>query len=154
MLLSQEVQTFFEHGLKGGSIDTRLALVGVAWENWLQNPWLGSGAGTAREVVARSAFSQTNLSHYNHFHNLFLQWLSDLGLLGFALLLVALWVLHCAITRSRQSRQVESAWFDSWFVSVIPITICFGLTNLSFGISLFHLFFAFILALAVSGSKS
>ena len=154
VLLSQETQSYFELGLTGGSIDTRFALARVAWENWLQNPWLGSGAGTVREVVARSAFSQTNLSHYNHYHNLFLQWLSDFGLLGFASLLTALWVLHRAITGSSQSGQADSPWFESWFVSLIPLTICFGLTNLSFGINLFHLFFAFVLALAVSGPKS
>jgi O-antigen ligase len=154
VLLSQETQSYFELGLTGGSIDTRFALACVAWENWLQNPWLGSGAGTVREVVARSAFSQTNLSHYNHYHNLFLQWLSDFGLLGFASLLTALWVLHRAITGSSQSGQADSPWFESWFVSLIPLTICFGLTNLSFGINLFHLFFAFVLALAVSGPKS
>ena len=154
LLMLQEVQSFYAVGLQGGSVDSRLMLARIAWENWLQNPWLGSGAGTAREVVDRSAFSQTNLSHYNHFHNLFLQWFSDLGLLGFSLFAAALWWLHRSITTQREGTNGDESWYGSWLFSLIPITIFFGLTNLSFGISLFHLFLAFVLALAVSGKKS
>lgn len=154
VILLQQVKSFFEVGLTGGSIDSRLQLAGIAWGNWLDNPWLGSGAGTAHEVIARSAYSQTNLSHFNHFHNIFLQWLSDVGILGFALSVGAMSVIHCSISSVGDGVESSESWCRSWFMSLIPVTLLYGLANLSFGINLFHLVFAFVLALALSSKNS
>ena len=152
-LLIEETRSFFEVGSSGGSIDARLTMVGIAWNSWLQNPLLGSGAGSAREVISRSTYSQTVLGHFNHFHNIFLQWLSDVGIIGFTLSVGALWVIHRTITASDDGR-FSGYWYRSWFHSLVPVTVLFGLANLSFGINLFHLVFVFVLALAVSGEDS
>lgn len=151
--LIEEARSFFEVGSSGGSIDVRLTMIGIAWDSWLQNPLLGSGAGSAREVISRSSYSQTILANSNHFHNIFLQWLSDVGIIGFALSIGALWVIHSTIT-SRKDGRFYDYWYHSWFYVLVPITVLFGLVNLSFGINIFHLVFVFVLALAVYGEDS
>ena len=144
LLAWTQTHQFFSKGYAGGSIDTRWELYSVAWEAFKQNVWLGKGAGTAREVIANSPHGQT-LRHFNHYHNLILQSLSDLGVLGVAVLVYCLHVIQ-----TRANRLVSGLELDIQLTTYthLLVAVLYGLTNLSFGNILFHLTFVYLLAIS------
>ncbi len=144
LLAWTQTQQFFSKGYAGGSIDTRWELYSVAWEALKQNVWLGEGAGTAKAVIANSLHGQ-RLGDFNHYHNLILQSLSDLGVLGFAVLVYCLHVIQTRVNRlvSKHELNIQLTAYTLLLTAVL-----YGLTNLSFGNILFHLMFVYLLAIS------
>lgn len=146
----QETQKYFTEGYTGGSIDTRWELYNIAWQAFLEHPWIGSGAGTAKAVIAKSINAQA-LESFNHFHHLFLQMLSDTGLLGTLIFIAALYFIQKAINQftAKQGPAIRLSGYTALLTAIF-----YGITNLSFGNLLFHIFFAYLLALITCSSKT
>jgi hypothetical protein len=84
----------------------RLELWGVAMDTWRAHPLVGSGAGTFQRewLVHRPAGAQAVNAH-----NLYAETLAETGLIGLALLLVALLAPLVAAVRARRRRLVPAA---------------------------------------------
>ena len=86
-------------------VDERRLIWEAAWQCFLANPWFGTGAGTYAEACA--SLGITHLATGNlvppHPHNIYLQWLVDGGLTGFAVFL--LFVAGLAAWSARTIRQ-------------------------------------------------
>lgn len=144
----KQVKLFLTSGYQGGSFDTRLELIRVAWEGFLANPWIGAGAGTAKAVVAKLSTAPA-LQQFNHYHNVIIQALADLGVLGFVFSAWCLWVVHKGIRHLACEGAIRLTAH-----TIIPVAILYGLINLSFGNILFHLLFVYLLALVSQKSHS
>ena len=81
------------------SANGRIDLWNVAWENGLEHPWVGSGAGT---------YEQNWLEHRpfggvaRDGHSLYFEWLSDVGRVGLSLIVVAFALPLAAFVRARR----------------------------------------------------
>ena len=66
--------------------DERRAIWSTAWQCWLAHPWFGTGAATYPEACAALGITalSTGSALPPHPHNIYLQWLVDGGLIGFA----------------------------------------------------------------------
>ena len=79
----------------------------VAWKEYRQHPWLGSGAGTYEQYWMRDR--STNF-HVRNAHNLYLETLATLGPVGLALLVSLLATPLVAAVRMRRSSYVPIAF--------------------------------------------
>lgn len=151
MLAWQQTQQFFGAGYAGGSIDTRFELYRLAINAFTQKMFFGYGAGSAKAVIAQTS-ELAGLAHYNHYHQLILQWLADLGIVGFSVFAGAL----VAIQRSLNKVSIHSSRLKLSAYTTVLIMVLFGITNLSFGNILAHIMFVYMLAVigvsAYSGS--
>ncbi|WP_165604977.1 O-antigen ligase family protein [Mycolicibacterium elephantis] len=86
--------------LDQGTFTNRTTLWRAAWEQSSENPFLGSGAGTARESI----FQLTGINQV--IHNIHLSFLAELGIIGWLCFIFALAVAW--VGAFRQSRFV--AW--------------------------------------------
>ena len=143
LLVWQQTRQFYSDGYVGGSIDTRWELYGLAWQGFTKNPWFGTGAGTAKVIIADSSHA-SSLQQYNHFHNLFLQSLSETGILGTSIFIAALFFIQKSINKCASDKGIAIKLSAN---TAILTAILYGLTNLSFGNILFHLFFIFLIAI-------
>lgn len=143
LLVWVQTHQFFTQGYSGGSIDTRWALYNVAWESMKQHMWLGTGAGTAKAVILESVHAKT-LRHYNHYHNILLQSLSDLGFLGAAVFFACLGVIQ-----TKANKLVSGCGLNIQLCAytLLLTAVLYGLTNLSFGNILFHIFWVYLMVL-------
>ena len=80
----------------------------VAWADYMDNPLLGSGAGTFGEYWLRHA---SESSFTRTAHNLYLQSLAELGPLGVALVVAALAAPLCVLRRRDSRVAVAAAGF-------------------------------------------
>lgn len=144
VLAWDQTSSFFTLGYQGGSLDTRLQLYALAWQNFLAHPWLGTGAATTRYVVGHASPSLNGLDNYNHFHQLLLQQLSDLGVVGAAVWMVALLAMHRSLVKSSSGHPLYMRVY-AW--TLVSVMVAFGFANLSFGNILIHMFWVYLLAL-------
>lgn len=144
LLAWYQILSFFTLGYQGGSLDTRLQLYALAWQNFLAHPWLGTGAATTRYVVEHAGPSFDGLDNFNHFHQLLLQQLSDLGVVGAAVWVVALITIHRRLVKSSGGHPLFMKVY-AW--TLVSVMVAFGFANLSFGNILIHMFWVYLLAL-------
>jgi O-antigen ligase len=108
-LAISEFQRFFAQGKVDTSIGTRLELYQVALRAIELQPWLGYGAGTTRELVARHSEKLAHLHSSTHFHNQYLQWLTESGVIGTALITIGLvWIWRSVV--SGPARKGSKVW--------------------------------------------
>lgn len=77
----------------GSSVGNRIGIWDAAQQAFPDAPWLGFGAGTSREVVARYSPVNSEFAVTSHYHNQLLQVVMETGLMGLALCLLALALL-------------------------------------------------------------
>ena len=78
----------------------------VAWDGWRERPVVGSGAGTYWQLWAAA---RPNSGEVRDAHSLYLETLAELGVVGLALLTVALLVPAIAAVRARMTPIVPAA---------------------------------------------
>lgn len=146
VLIYDQVIGYFSSGTYFGSTDTRLKLFEIGLLSWWNDGFLfGQGAGTARAVIANTIYADGNLARYNHYHNIIVNQLADIGLLGSLIFFGALAYLQRSMINFRS--KFEFDWsFNAWKNSIIPVVIFFGLFNIFFGVNVLHLFLVYILA--------
>lgn len=149
ILAWQETQQFFSTGAYGGSIDTRWELYSIAIQTFLMHPWIGVGAGTTRHVIEIGSHSQV-LAQFNHYHQLFLQLLAEIGVLGFSVWVVSLSIIQRSLNRLVADK-IGPIRLTAY--TVILIALLFGVTNISFGNILFHIMFAYLLAIVAAEKR-
>ena len=146
VLLYDQIIGYFFNGTHHGSADTRLKLFEIAFLSWWNNGFFfGQGAGTAMTVILNTAYFDTNLVRYTHYHNIIIQQLADLGLFGFLTFFGALIYLQKSIVNINPKHEVDWS-FVAWKNLIIPTVVFFGLVNVYFGVNVLHLFLVYILA--------
>ena len=90
-----EAVAFYDDGRPTGdeiktSIGNRLEYYYVATNAIHESPLLGYGAGIKPEHLERFSHDPNSLSHYNHFHNQYLQTLVEVGIVGSLFVLLAM----------------------------------------------------------------
>lgn len=89
-----EIARFYTEGQYVSSIGTRLAMWEVAIDVWKRHPLLGTGPGDFDdEIVAlQSEGKYSGMDIHNSTHNIYIQALVDLGVVGLAALLFAIFI--------------------------------------------------------------
>jgi O-antigen ligase len=77
---------FYER-LLNYSVLERIALYEAGWAFWLERPWTGWGWGATSELAPQNTFTDQS---YPHFHSTYIQFLVELGVLGW--LAIVAWV--------------------------------------------------------------
>ena len=91
-------------GMPDASIGERTGMLQFATERWLDRPWLGWGLGAAPFLLEQHRERRGDASIYKDFHNLALDLLVGLGVLGtLPLLLAVLLVLRAVWTAHRDA---------------------------------------------------
>ncbi|BCA80112.1 O-antigen ligase family protein [Desulfuromonas sp. AOP6] len=77
------------------SLGHRILMWGIAWEQFQQNPLVGSGLGDFKhDSIAAMSAGKTQLNHeYSHAHSIYFEMLGNAGSLGMLSMLVALIVV-------------------------------------------------------------
>lgn len=126
-----------------GSIGMRLSLYKTAIRSFIDAPLLGHGAGTTAAILREFYVPSSEVPPYTHFHNHFLQYLSDVGLIGTCGMIAGLFVAGISIMHQMNgavlSRALPVLMFSSFLI--------FSLTNLAFKQGLQNSFFIFSLAI-------
>ena len=82
--------------MEGGAIGWRIEMWLVGWDAFRERPWFGWGPG-ASEVIPGAQSMETKLAH---FHNLYLEVLVGLGVIGFMLALAIMVLVVAAAVRA------------------------------------------------------
>jgi O-antigen ligase len=82
------------------SVSGRAAFWGATWRSFLQDPWIGNGAGSS-EIIVQRYLTPAQAEHYTHPHNDYLRLLHDYGVTGAGLWFIGYFVLL---------RRVRRAW--------------------------------------------
>jgi len=77
---------FYERQLNYSVLE-RIALYETGWAFWLERPWTGWGWGATSALASENTFTDQS---YPHFHSTYIQFLVELGALGW--LAIAAWV--------------------------------------------------------------
>lgn len=106
-------QAFLESGNFTGSVGVRAKMSGVALQNFLAHPLIGTGLGSWVPIWAEAAASEPEMAVHNNPHNDYLLWAMETGLPGLLLMVLVLLGLAGAAWRRRQ-RPGALAWTLSW----------------------------------------
>lgn len=115
-------------------------------------PLFGSGSGTFGFVYPRYQPEVLSQTLFDHAHNDHLEWITDRGLVGYGLVVIAL--LHCwwMMARAHHTRQdpLASALLYASLVGTLSLVL-HGLTDFNFQIPANALYFMVILAMGLRG---
>lgn len=121
------------------SVGARLEMSRVAWEGVKERPLLGWGAGLRPRHLQQYATDPGYTMPYSNFHNLFLQSLLEIGVLGSVVSLgLAFWLFRETVWRVLQGKQRELGllslllWFSYFWKSLANATFGYGLPNAVF----------------------
>lgn len=77
----------------------------MAWSQWWEFPWLGSGLGTFDDLAYRYQPAELGATRFMHAHNDWLQLLAETGILGFILVPGTWWLFFRRLIRQWQKHQ-------------------------------------------------
>lgn len=110
-----------------GPLGLRLQMWSIAWSQFLESPWIGSGPGTFREALEQSVAAGIHdpaLLRYRHPHNEYLSAMVNAGVVGlvaFAAMIISIAAIY--LRRLRASAQTIRflAWCGIAAISVLSV---------------------------------
>ncbi len=126
------------------SVGGRLEMYRVAFDAMAERPWLGWGAGIKPRDLPQFAHDPNNTLPYRNFHNQYIQWALELGVIGLALLaVVGGFLLRAMVLSPRfvQRSEMVVLLLGLWFLYAWK-----ALSFTSIGYGLFNAFFVFFTA--------
>lgn len=138
-----EATTFYDDDNPTGaeiqtSVGNRLEYYYLASRAVEEKPLLGYGAGIKPQHLERFSHDPSSLSHYNHFHNQYLQALVEVGILGSLFGLFAVLYLWRVQVWQLYARQPD---ISIMFAIIFMVYMMTGLFSIAFSQGLLNSFF-------------
>jgi O-antigen ligase len=89
----------------------RLQLYELFLEKWKERPILGYGPGSSEILLKSVGGHYEHLSRYDHFHNIFLDLLSQLGVVGLILYIGCFFIIIRQLVRGKQHGHLELDYY-------------------------------------------
>jgi O-antigen ligase len=93
------------------AISERLIIYKYFLEKWKERPLIGYGPGVSEILLKRANNEYGQISRYNHFHNIALDILIQLGCVGLVLYAGGFYIVIRQLIRGRQRGQVELDYY-------------------------------------------
>ena len=93
------------------SISQRLLIYKLFWEKWEARPWFGYGPGTSAMLIRNSSEEYVPIAVYTHFHNLGLDILIQLGIVGLLFYGALSYFLVQQLWCGKRSKSIDSDYF-------------------------------------------
>lgn len=150
-----EAATFYDDENPTGaeittSVGNRLEYYYLATRAVEEKPLLGYGAGIKPEHLERFSHDPSSLSHYNHFHNQYLQALVEVGILGSLIALFAVLFLWRIQVWQLYAKQPS---ISMMFAILFMVYMMTGLFSIAFSQGLLNSFFVLANATLWAGMK-
>lgn len=123
-------QIFAEHGgtLAG---DPRWPLWHMAWDRFLEHPWVGRGFGLRSFYYAYPEIIKVNGAYW-HPHNLFLSYLTSMGVIGFAVALFLFFAIYRALWQVYQDRDIALSRLGAAGLAMVTGVLIKNMTDMFF----------------------
>jgi O-antigen ligase len=117
----------------GGALadDPRWPLWRMAWDRFLEHPWLGQGFGLRSFYYAYPELTKVN-GVYWHPHNLFLSYLTSMGLVGFSALVFLFFAIYRALWQVYQDRDIAIARLGAAGLAMVTGVLIKNMTDVFF----------------------
>lgn len=118
----------------------------VAWQMFLDAPWLGKGLGTfMSHYLSYVPVLVGDWSRPQYAHNCFLQILAEVGLLGFGAFVALLgWLLAAAVRQCRRAGPTHAAMLAGLLAAVTGLLINMAFDTAFYALSLATIFWALL----------
>ena len=93
------------------SISQRVWFYKLFWEKWKARPWFGYGPGTSAMLIKNSSEAYAPIAIYTHFHDLGLDILIQLGIVGFLFYGALFYFLVQQLWRGKRCERIEFDYF-------------------------------------------
>ncbi len=99
--------------MSGGikSVDIRLQMYSFFWEKWKERPLFGYGPWVSEIMIKAANDEYREISHYDHFHNLALDLLIQLGTVGLALFIGCFFIIIRQLVLGKQRGEVDLDYY-------------------------------------------
>lgn len=105
------------------SIAERLLIYRLFGEKWKERPWFGYGPGTSAILIAGAPEDYARIAVQNHFHNLALDILIQLGIAGLLFYAAFAYLVFRQLWQGRRSGQMHPDYFVFLFGALMLVLI-------------------------------
>jgi len=128
---------FFQSPIVASANLNRLKLTKIAFDMWLDHPWIGSGVGTFIETVSRDRWYIIDYGEPLEAHGVIQKLFAEIGILGFLAFFLLLGVLFLKVIKTYRKIPQESFWKYTLLAMILMLlgSIVFQLFNTSYYVS-------------------
>jgi O-antigen ligase len=114
---------FYNESFKA-AIDARLLLYRLSWEKWKERPWFGYGPGISEVIIKQTEDEYALVRMYNHFHNVALDIMVQLGIFGMLFYGLAFYLIIRQLFRAKKLGRIDRPYFLFALGSLSFMIIC------------------------------